>query len=239
MYLNPVLLPQQTNREDLLRTICLFDDDTGEAIDVSGRVLAAPGDFTAAAWVVTSGAIVTASATQLTIKDYPIGAEMQAVACTVGIGLAIAAGAPVTIADAATGKNTMTGYVTSYAPATGAMVTQVGSAFEFEIRGRHHHEGYGGGYGPSSGIGTDACEAPLISAQLGSGLILIDLGRIEIRIPAATMAKLRHRTYDIAMAAYDGYDSRQLFIGKLPVFGGGTRLMPLQTPNPSNPYGLP
>lgn len=239
MYLNPVLFPQVTNREDLLRTVALFDDDTGAAIDVTGRVLAAPGDFTAANWVVTSGAIVTASATQITIKDYPIGSEMQAIAATVGVGLNILAGSPVTFADTLTGLNTMTGYVTSYAPATGALVAQIGSAFEFEIRGHSHHRDYDGGYGASSFIGTDGCEAPLISAQLGNGLTLVDIGRIEIRIPAATMAKLRHRTYGIGMSCYDGADSRQLFIGKLPVFGGGTRLLPLTTVSSSNPYGLP
>lgn len=239
MYINPVLFPQVTNREDLLRTVSLFDDDTGEAIDLSGRVLAAPGDFTAANWVVTAGAVVTASVSQLTIPDYPIGDQLLAVALTVGAGLAIAAGSPVTIADAATGANTMTGYVTSYAPATGALVAQIGCAFEFEIRGQHQASDDDGGYGASSYIGSDACEAPLISAGLGNGLSLVDLGKIEIRIPAATMARLRHRTYGIAMSAYDGYDSRQLFIGKLPVFAGGTRLLPLQTAPSSNAYGLP
>lgn len=239
MYINPVLFPQQTNREDLIRTVSLFDDETGEAIDLSGRVLAVPGDFTAAAWVVTSGTTVTASASQITIKDYPIGNEMQAITATIGLGLSIAAGAPVTLADAATGKNTMTGYVTSYAPATGVLVAQIGCAFEFEIRGSSHHYGYDGGYGASSFIGTDNCEAPLVSAQLGNGLTVVDLGRVEIRIPEAVMSKLRHRTYNIGMTAYDGYDSRQVFIGKLPIFGGGVRSMPLQTINPSNPYGLP
>lgn len=238
MYINPVLFPQVTNREDLLRTVSLFDDDTGEAIDVSGRVLAAPGDFTAANWVVTAGDVVTASVTELTIPDYPIGDQLQAVALTVGAGLAIAAGSPVTIADAAAGANTMTGYVTSYAPATGALIAQIGCAFEFEIRGQHRGDD-DDGYGPTSYIGSGACESPLISAQLGNGLSLVDLGKIEIRIPAATMAKLRHRTYGIAMSAYDGYDSRQLFIGKLPVFAGGTRLLPLQPQASSNPYGLP
>ena len=239
MYINPVLFPQVSNREDLLRTVALFDDDTGEAIDVSGRVLATPGDFTSANWWVTTGAIVTASVTQLTIPDYPIGDQLQAVALTVAPGLAIAAGSPVTIADAATGLNTMTGYVTSYAPATGALVAQIGCAFEFEIRGQYNTREYDGGYGPSSYIGTDACETPLISAQLGNGLTLVDLGKVEIRIPAATMSKLRYRTYQIGMSAYDGYDSRQLFIGKLPVLAGGTRLLPLQTPPSSNAYGLP
>lgn len=239
MYLNPVLLPQQTNREDLLTTVALFDDDTGDAIDVSGRVLAAPGDFTSNGWVVKSGAVVTASASVLTIKDYPIGNEMQAIAATVGLGLAIAAGAPVTFADAATGLNTMTGYVTSYAPATGALVAQIGCAFEFEIRGHHHHHGYGGGYGSSIAIGSDDCEAPLISAQLGNGISVIDVGKLQIRIPAATMAKLRHRTYGVGMTSFDGYDSRQLFIGRLPIFSGGVNLQPLPAQPATNPYGLP
>jgi hypothetical protein len=239
MYLNPVLFPQQTNREDLLTTVALFDDDTGAAIDVSGRTLAGPGDFTAANWVVTSGVIVTASASVMTIKDYPIGSEMQAIACTVGLGLAITAGAPVTIKDAATGLNTMTGYVTSYAPATGALVVQIGCAFEFEIRGHHHHHGYGGGYGSSVAIGSDDCEAPLISAQLGNGISVVDLGKLQLRIPAMTMAKLRHRTYGVGMTSFDGYDSRQLFIGSLPIFSGGTRLQPLAAQATSNPYGLP
>jgi hypothetical protein len=238
VYINPLLFPQVSNREDLLRTVALFDDDTGEAIDPSGRVLAAAGDFTAANWVVTSGDVVTASVTQLTIPDYPIADQLQAVALTVGAGLAIAAGSPVTIADAAAGLNTMTGYVTSYAPATGALKAQCGAAFEFEIRGQHRGED-DDAYGPSSYFGGGACEAPLISAQLGNGLTLVDLGKIEIRIPAVTMARLRHRTYGIGMSAYDGYDSRQLFIGKLPVFGGGTRLLPLQSQPSSNAYGLP
>lgn len=236
---NLMLLPQSSNREDLLRTVSLFDEDTGEAIDVSGRVLAAPGDFTAHAWIVTSGTIITASATQLTIKDYPIQAEMQALACTVGLGLGIRAGDPVTISDAATGLNSMTGYVTSYAPATGALVAQIGCAFEFEIRGSYRACDYDTGYGSSSMIGTDCVDAPLISAQLGNGLTLVDLGKIEIRIPAATMAGLSYRTYDIGMTAYDGADTRQLFVGKLPIIAGRTRLLPLTTTPTSNPYGLP
>src|SRR5690349_14839033 len=130
MYAYPTLLPAQTNREDFLKTISLFDDDTLEALDVSGRTLANPGDFTAAAWTVTDGAIVTNSVTPLTIKDYPFGNEMQAVALTVGLNLAIAANDPIKIADTATGLNTMTGYVTSYTPSTGALVVQVGAAFD-------------------------------------------------------------------------------------------------------------
>lgn len=239
MYAWPVLLPAQTNREDFLKTVSLFDDDTGEAIDVSGRTLAAPGDFTAAAWTVTSGTIVTASATAITIPDYPIGNQLQALALTVDINLGILAGDPVTIADTATGLNTMTGYVTSYAPATGALVCQIGSSFEFEIRGHHHGDAYGSGYGSSSMIGTDDHSAPIIAAQLGNGISVVDLGRIEIRIPAATISKLHHTTYGVGMTIYDGADTRQLFVGKLPILSGGVRSMPLPPNSTTNPYGLP
>jgi len=240
MYAWPVLFPAQTNREDFLRTVSLFDDDTGEALDVSGRTLAAPGDFTANAWTVTSGTVVTASVSQLTIKDYPFGNEMQAVAFVVGVGLAILPGDPVTIADA-TGLNTMTGYVTSYAPATGAMVCQIGSAFAFEIRGTYGNCGYDGGFGAqSSQIGEYCDTGPIISAQLGNMLTVIDLGIVEIRIPQTAIIKLQHKTYGASMGMFDGSDTRQLFIGKLPVLSGGLSTNAFSAPTSnSSPYGLP
>src|SRR6266403_2834878 len=125
MYANPILLPQFSNREDFLTTLSLFDDDTGQPIDLARRTLALPGDFVGNNWTVTVGLIVTASVTQLTIKDYPVNNEMQALALTVAPGLAILAGSPLTIADP-TGLNTVTGYVTSSAPATGALVCLIG-----------------------------------------------------------------------------------------------------------------
>lgn len=226
MYAWPVDLPAMSNREDLVHLVGLFDDDTGEAIDVSGRTLANAGDFTAAAWTVTSGVVVTASATQLTIKDYPFGNEMQALALTVGQGLAISAGDPVTIADA-TGLNTMTGYVTSYVAATGAMVAQIGCAFDFEISGQSHgyDGGYGGGYGTETAIGT-SCDASLITAQLGSGISVVDLGKVLVKIPAATIQKLHNRTYRMGFALSLGGEIRQIALGTLPVIGGGLRRSP-------------
>lgn len=241
MYQNPVLFPQTSNREDLLTTLSLFDDYTGEAIDVSGRTLANPGDFTGNAWSIKDGTIITNSVTSLTIKDYPFGLEMQTISPVVGLNLGILAGDPVTISDA-TGKNTMTGYVTSYAPATGQLVCQIGCAFDFEIRsGFHHGDGYGGGYGSSAYIGSDDCVSPIIRAQLGSGITVIGLGVIQLRIPASVLAKLRHKTYGVAMTLYDGADTRQLFIGKLPILSGGVSTAPLALAlvSNSNPYGLP
>jgi len=239
MYANPILLPQFSNREDFVTTLTLFDDDTGQAIDVSGRTLAAPGDFVGANWTVTSGTIITASVTQLTIKDYPFGNEMQAVALTVGLNLAILAGSPVTIADP-TGTNTMFGYVTSYAPATGKLVAQIGSAFQFEIRGHDHQgDGYCDGYGSSSFIGTDDFSQPILAAQLGNGISVVDLGRVQVRIPVSSFATLRHKTYRVGLTIFDGADTRQLLIGKLPVLYGGVTAMPIAVPSTSNPFGLP
>ena len=243
MYAIPVLLAPQSNRENFSRTVSLFDDDTGEAIDVSGRTLAAPGDFTAANWVVTCGAVMTASVSQLTVKDYPIGNEMQALALTVGAGLAIAARSPVTIADAATGKNTMTGYVQSYAPSTGKMVVQIGYSFLLEIR-TAPQGGAGDGYGSSSFIGSDDLGVPILQASLGNGITVVDIGRLLVNIaanPAATLntAKLRHRTYNVGMTMFDGdADTRQIFVGRLPILNGYVSSQPLASPT-SNPYGLP
>lgn len=235
MYAYPILLPQLTNREDLVRTVSLFDDDTGDAIDLSGRTLANPGDFTANNWIVTDGAIITNSASVLTIKDYPFGNEMQAIALTVGANLGILAGDPVTISDP-TGLNTMTGVVSSYFAATGALVAQIGCAFDFEIRGHQHN--FDGGYGPSPFIG--GCDdVPLISAQLGSGITVVDLGKIQINIPASVMMKLRHKTYSEALVLYNGPDTRQAYVGKLPVQYGGVSTAPFASSSNSNPFGLP
>jgi hypothetical protein len=236
MYANPVLLPEVTNREDFLRTVSLFDDDTGQAIDVSGVTLAHPGDFTANAWTVTSGLNNTASVTPLTIKDYPFGNEMQALALTVGLNLTILAGDPVTISDTATGKNTMAGFVTSYVKATGAMVAQIGCAFDFEMRAHHNH--HVGGYGSSFGVG-DCGDGPIVQAQLGSGITVIGLGVLLVRIPASTLFKTRHRTYGVAMAVYLGGDTRQILLGKQPILYGGLSTMPFVPAATSNPFGLP
>lgn len=238
MYAWPITFPAQTNREDMLRTLSLFDDDTGQPIDISGRTLAAAGDFTGSEWTATCGNIITNSVTELTIKDYPFGDEMQAITLTVDLNLGILAQDFLTIADP-TGLNTMTGYVTNYTPSTGALIVQVGSAFEFEIRGHHGFDGGGSGYSESSSdIGTDNLE-PIISAQLGNGITAIGLGVMQLRIPVSTINKLHHRTYSAAMSMFDGADTRQLFVGKQPIIGGAVRTMPLPTTQPSNPYGLP
>lgn len=223
MYVFPVLLPTFSNREDFLLTVSIFDDDTGDAVNLSGTNLAVNGEsFTASSWTVTDGSIVTASTTQITIPTYPIGNQLLALSLTVGTGLDIDAGDPVTIADS-TGKNTMMGYVTSYASSTGALVCQIGCAFEFEIRSSPHHHG-GSGYTPWYDVSTVYHGGPLISAQLGNGISIIDQGFIQINIPASIMQKLRHKSFLASLNMTDSVNTRQVFVGELPIqFGGVMR----------------
>ena len=65
---------------------------------MDGTATVLPQPFTSAAWTVTDGGILTPSATSITIPVYPIGNQLSALALTVGIGLGILPGDPVTIA---------------------------------------------------------------------------------------------------------------------------------------------
>jgi hypothetical protein len=223
MYIYPVLLPPFSNREDFLLTLSIFDDDTGAALNLSGTVLANPGAaFTSAAWTVTDGAIVTPSTTPITIPNFPIGSQLAALPLTVGLNLGILAGDPITIADTATGANVMMGYVISYVPATGALVCQIGDIFEFEIRrkGRGHHGG--DGYSAFNDIGITSEDGPVLVATLGNGVTIIDIGFVQVLIPAAQFQMLRDRTYLASMTVADGApNTRQVFVGELPVAYGG------------------
>jgi len=221
MYTNPAIIRQTTNREDLTLTVALFDDDLNQPIDLSYRTLATMGaPFTGHAWTVTTSGIAVPSATPLTIPDYPIGSQLTAVALTVAPNLPILPGNPVTIADV-NPANSMTGYVTSYASGTGALVCQIGVTFQLEIRRSEQLDDWDWGYTTQWAYGTLLTDAPLIVASLGNGLSIIDLGRLLIRLPETTIRKLTHRSYHLNLTCTDSYDTRQLFIGHLPMLYGG------------------
>ena len=266
MYAYPVLLPEFSNREDLYFLVSLFDDDTGEAIDFSGRTLAHPGNFTGNFWGVTVGNWTTFSGSVLTIPDYPIGTELTAVALTVDANLPIQPGDPVTIFDLpggtsvigpvgppptpyvgedgttfyvtetsgggiipppavyARGPNTMTGYVVSYKAATGQMVCQIGVTYQLEIRRATRSSEWDGflGYTTQWSIGGTWPGDPLITAQLGNGLTMVDVGVLQVRIPESQLrGKLFHRSYRLGLTVTDSYDTRQICIAQLPVLYGG------------------
>lgn len=263
MYANPIFLPEVSNREDLLLTVSLFDDDTGEPLDFSGVTRAMAGDYTNNLWVVTVDNVITTSPSVLTIPDFPIGNELEALTLTVDPGLPIAPGDPVSIAnlpggtsvvgpigpppspfvgesggpyyvaedyagsgaDASSltpGPNSLTGYVTSYAAATGALVVQIGSTFACEIRrlkGLHDFDlAYGSAW---DNWGTYGDSGPIITLALGNGLTMIDVGVLQIRSPEINFRKLHHRTYGLSLSMTDSYDTRQVFLARLPVLYGG------------------
>jgi hypothetical protein len=222
MDIYPVLFPASSNREDFLHTLSLFDDDTGDPLNLSGTTRANPGPFTAANWTVRVGAIITASVTPITIPDFPIGSQLSALALTVPAGLGILADDPVVISDQS-GLNTMSGYVISYAPQTGALVVQIGVTFQFEIRSQSRNDGFGSDYNSSFdwGGGVPGGPAPCISAALGSGITHVDVGFIQIMIAETRMRQLRERTYLASLTLTDGVNTRQALVGKLPMQYGG------------------
>jgi hypothetical protein len=235
MYVYPVQFPQISNREDLLLAVSLFDDDTGQPVKMDGTTTALPQAFTSSAWTVTDGAISTASATSITIPTYPIGNQLSALALTVGEGLAILAGDPIAIADTATGLNSMTGYVTSYVPATGALVVQIGCTFVFEIRREGpRSRGWNDGYISSYDAGTSNESGPILRASLGNGITYVDIGIIQIMIPASSMQRLRGATYSVALTVTDSVNTRQMFFGNLPVQWGG--VSPVTVPAAASTY---
>ena len=128
------------------------------------------------------------------------------------------------ITDAA-GNASVAGYVTSYTVSTGALVVQVGLTFQLEIRSKdpyNRHSDYSFWY--DWGGGAPGGPAPIILATLGTGLSIIDMGFLLINIPELTMRRLHHKSYLIALTATDSVNTRQIFIGRLPMLYGGVTL---------------
>jgi hypothetical protein len=219
MYGWPTRLEPVSNREDFVLPVSIFDDELKQPINLSGTNGTA---FTGASWTVTDGAIVTASVTSIAIPAFPIGNQLSALALTVGTNLGILAGDPVSIVDPS-GQNTMLGYVISYAKATGALVAQIGMSFTFEIRKQGPHSpGYGyGGYPAFFDFGTPSGNAAELSASLGNGILITELGYLQITIPEVMFKKLRSGTYRASLVMSDSVNTRQLFVADLPVIYGG------------------
>ena len=262
MYAYPIYLPEFSNREDLLLTVALYDDDTGDPLDMSGCTRTLPGSYTNNLWMVTDGPYVSISQSVLTIPDYPIGGELLAVALVIDPNLPVFPGDPISIAslpggtavvgpfgpppnpylvesgatpyvteDSPTlppvpptlrpGLNTMTGYVTSYNVATGDLVVQIGSSFQCEIRHLKKSHDFDFAYSSAWDWFGAYDYAVVLTASLGNGLLMIDTGRLQIRIPEWQFRKLNHRTYGMGLTMTDSVDTRQVFVARLPLQCGG------------------
>lgn len=225
LFSDDITLPRFSNREDLYLLIGIYDDDTGEPLNLSGCTGGIGGQ--SASWTVTITAlpgipnsvnVVTSSLTLLTIAS---GTQTL----TIARNLTIFPQQPVTLADTS-GGGTMFGTVLSYVPTTGVLQVSIGMQFTFEIR-RAQPRNVVDGYVSWWGIGTTADYGPLIVAYTGSGISIIDLGIIQIEILETRMRQLwtpnYGNTFGVGLQMFDGHSTRQIFTGSLPiVFGGVT-----------------
>jgi hypothetical protein len=203
----------------MLLSVSIFDDDTGDPVNIADCATASGFAFTGTHWTVTDGAISTTSTTSITIPVFPIGNQLSALALTVGAGLGIKGGDAVQIVDQGNARNFMIGTVTSYSP-NGALVCQIGSTFQFEIR-RGAPRNDGSGYVPWYDFGTPNEIAPLIKAALGTGVTIVDLGYLQVLVPESTFRQLAIGTFNASLTMFDGVATRQVFIAHLPVWYGG------------------
>jgi hypothetical protein len=197
----------------------VFDDDLNQAVNLSGT----QGSGTFSSWNVTDGAIATTSSTTITIPAFPIGNQLSSLALTVGTGLGILAGDPITIADGITGANKMTGYVLSYVSSTGALVVQIGVTLQFEIR-RPLNSGplsYGYGYSSFPAIGRYDEDIPELTLTLGAGILITDIGYLQILSPESQFKSLAPGTRRASLTMTDSVNTRQLFLAQLPILMGG------------------
>lgn len=232
MYITPVQFQQFTNREDFTFTLGVWDDDLGTQINITGCVLNNPAAaFTSSNWNVVANGVVTTSSTSLTIPVPPITTQLQSVTLTVGTNLAISPGGSVAIIDHATGLNSMQGYVTSYTASSGVLVCQIGFTFQFEIRGETPNN-TGAGYIAWYDFGTPDDQGPILQATLANYLTIVDQGTIQCNIPESVFKTILDvpynsqsntyaRTFLASMTMTDSINTRQLFVGRLPVLYGG------------------
>jgi len=128
----------------------------------------------------------------------------------------------------------MIGYVTGYTNSTGTLVCQIGYSFQFEIRS-DAPTGASAGYRPYFDWGSPNDQGAILIAALGTGISIIDIGYLQIFIPEITfktildqpynsMSNTFSRTFMASMTITDTINTRQLFIGRLPILFGGVTL---------------
>lgn len=222
MYQNPTLFPQVTNRESWSPIITLFDDDTGDPLNLTYTT----GTGTLNSWQVDvaatlQGAVVlsTSSSSTLTIGNGTFAAALPT-------GLAISAGQYVTFTALGAVPGVMIGRVNSYNSATGALSFTVSTmTVQLEIRRDKFGAGQRGSnedYIQFFNYGALDDTGPIITLSIGNGITIVDIGTLQIYVSELNMRNLAGRTHIVAavLTSADNVDARQLFLGKLPVLDG-------------------
>lgn len=222
VYQNPTQFPEITNRESWTQLVGVYDDETGDPINLTNT----QGQGTYGNWGVQISAtlygatiLATTSLSSLTIGNGTFNA-------VVGTGLAIAAGQYVTFVSQIDTTQWMQGRVVSYDPSTGNISFTVATvSIQLEIRrvSRHGSDWRGSGYGAQYQLGSYDCYAPILTASIGNGITIIDQGIFQIYFSETQFRSLSSGMHSVAatLASADGVDVRQLFLGRLPVFAGG------------------
>jgi hypothetical protein len=213
--------PAITTRESWSQLIGVYDDDTGDPINLTNT----SGQGTFASWAVQISAtlygaalINTTSLTSLTIGNGPFTA-------TIPSGLAITPGQFVKFLSQANNTNWMQGQITAYNPATGVISFNIATvSIELEIRriSRHGSDFRDSGYGANYTLGSYDWGAPILSASIGNGITIVDRGIFQIYFSETQFRSLGSGMHSVAatLASADGIDVRQLFLGRLPVLSG-------------------
>ena len=131
-------------------------------------------------------------------------------------------------------------------PATSVNFVEIGS-WQFELQIRHQgplEENARIGYSVFYDIGTFPSHGPIITAQLGTGIQLTGIGQLAIVIPVISMQRLHLGTYLASLDMTDSVNTRQIFVGQLPIIFGGVSRLSNQSattpvPNAAGPPALP
>lgn len=212
MYQPSTIFPAVTTRESWSQLIGVYDDATGEPVNLSNT----SGQGTFSAWAVQIAAslygapiISTTSANALTIGN-------DAFSDVIAPDLNIQPGQYVTYVAQSDTTNWMTGQVTSYDSTSGQINFTIATvAIELEIR---RAEGHGANYM----LGPYDWGSPILTASIGNGISIVDVGIFQVYFSETDFRSLGSGMHSVAatMASADGIDVRQLFLGRLPVFSG-------------------
>lgn len=220
MYQNPTLFHPVTNRESWSPVIQLADDDTGQLLNLTYT----SGTGTFASWSIAVSATLQGPALFSTNSVSSLKIGTGVFNAVVGTGLAIIAGKFVAF-SALAGTASMQGVVNSYNGSTGALQFTVSTmAVALEIRRDRFGTGQRNdtGYVSFFDYGNVDDWGPLVSLSIGSGITIIDVGTLQIYVSETQMRGLSGRTHIVAatLTSADGIDTRQLFLGRLPVLDG-------------------
>ena len=221
MYQPSTQFPQITNRESWSQLIGVYDDATGDPINLTNT----QGQGTFSSWAVQIAAalygpslISTMSSSQLTIGNGTFQAVLPG-------GLAITAGQSITFISQLSTTNFMQGLVNSYDPVSGNISFTIATvAIELEIRKvqRNGSDYRDSGYGANYTLGSYDWGAPILSASIGNGITIVDQGIFQVYFSETDFRSLGSGMHSVAatLASADGLDVRQLFLGRLPVLSG-------------------